>query len=195
MVSGLDVMAVLGSRSADALLESEYAKFPDDMKPRVDALAAYAAEGDPEFWDATFYSRYLGLVGDITSFEQGSGFYFTAKPAWNAKALLTSHGAWAELRHDTILYVKQVYAENAGGGDMEPTYRIRPYPRPIHYIEPNLPFFLGLEGLLAEMVSELDGRGLLGPEWEEKCLSLLDLVRNSRRSLKGKSWMSRSLRR
>ena len=64
-----------------------------------------------------------------SQFEPGAGFYFTETPAWGAKALLSAHGTWAELRHDTILYVKQVYgAEMSGGGDWEPTWRVEPIP-------------------------------------------------------------------
>jgi hypothetical protein len=73
-----------------------------------------------------------------------------------------------------------VYAEMSGGDDMEPTYSIIPYKRPAHYIEPNLPFFLTMESLLVNMITELGGRGLISEVWKEKYLSLLDLTRNSR---------------
>ncbi len=179
-VSGLDVMAVLGSERAYELLEPEFPMYDGRMKETVDSLRAFAAKSDGKVLDDTFYGNYLKLVGTLTSFEQGAGFYFTYKPAWNTKALLTSHAAWAELRHDTILYVKQVYAEKAGGDDMEPTYRTIPYRRPIHYIEPNLSFFLTMESLLEDMMESLENHDLMPVEWKEKYTSLLDLTRGSR---------------
>jgi len=179
-VSGLDIMAVLGSRRAYELLEPEFPMYNGRMKETVDSLKTIAVQGDGNILNDTFYGQYLKLVSTLASFEQGAGFFFTQKPAWNTKALLTSHAAWAELRHDTILYVKQVYAEKAGGGDMEPTYRTIPYQRPIHYIEPNLPFFLTMESLLEDMMAGLKNHDLMPVEWEEKYTSLLDLTRSSR---------------
>jgi len=35
--------------------------------------------------------------------------------AWARKDLNTLLGSWTELKHDTILYAKQVYAEMGGG--------------------------------------------------------------------------------
>lgn len=178
-VSGLEIMAVLGSQRAYELLEPEFPLYDGRMKETIDSLREYTAADNPEVLEGTFYGKYLTLLGDIAAFEQGAGFYFTHKPAWNTKALLTSHAAWAELRHDTILYVKQAYGEKAGGGDMEPTYRTVPYQRPIHYIEPNGSFFQSMESLLEDMVAKLGKYDLMPAEWYEKYISLLDLTRDS----------------
>lgn len=50
--------------------------------------------------------------------------------AWLDKQLTTALGAWTELKRDTILYAKQVYAEGAGA--MPPS---TPEP-PKGYVEP-----------------------------------------------------------
>jgi len=42
---------------------------------------------------------------------------FMRSQAWARKELNTYLGSWAELKHDTILYAKQVYAEAGGGGE------------------------------------------------------------------------------
>ena len=74
-----------------------------------------------------------------------------------------AHGTWAELRHDTILYAKQVYAEMGGGGWVA-TFRTKRLPQPVHYIEPNIPFWIssamGVQKIYAilEKYSFLDGR-------------------------------------
>jgi hypothetical protein len=68
------------------------------------------------------------------------------------------------LHHDTILYVKQNYAEMGGGGEEQPTFRTRPLPQPIHYIEPNIPFWItsaiGIQKIysILEKYNYLDGR-------------------------------------
>ena len=141
MVRGLDVMKVFGSRSADALLQlSDYQK-TEGLKQRLDGLEKDFASADDSFWNKSYYSQVLNQIKALATFEQGAGFYFTESPAWNIKSQLTAHAAWAELRHDTILYVKQVFAERAGDGDFEPTFRTKPLPKPVHYIEPNIPFW------------------------------------------------------
>ena len=40
--------------------------------------------------------------------------------AWLDKQLNTSLGSWTELKHDTILYAKQAYAEMGAGGHFPP---------------------------------------------------------------------------
>ena len=40
---------------------------------------------------------------------------FMLKQAWDRKELNTFLGSWTELKHDTILYTKQVYADEMGG--------------------------------------------------------------------------------
>ncbi len=150
MVRGLDVIALLGSRSAKALLRDEQARIPgyatafELLEAQAPALARAAST-------ESFYGGCLDLVGKLASFERGSAFYFTETPLWDTKSLITSHAAWAELRHDTILYSKQSAAERAGNGGWEPTFTTRDYPLQVHVIEPNLPFFYSLRGLLARL--------------------------------------------
>ena len=45
---------------------------------------------------------------------------FMHNNAWTHKDLQTALGSWTELKHDTILYAKQVMAEMGGGGPEEP---------------------------------------------------------------------------
>lgn len=139
-VKGLDIMKVLGSRTAEALLADEYSALPA-LKQELDSLQGMFDGFAKDFWQGSYYNQALYQIKTLADFEQGAGFYFTESPAWNIKSQITAHAVWAELRHDTILYAKQVYAERAGDGDYEPTYRTDPVPLPVNYIEPNLPFF------------------------------------------------------
>ena len=142
MVRGLDIMKVFGSNTADRFLreEGDYSKMPrlqetlNEMQKNLENL-----KGD--YWLSTYYTNILYQIKTMAVFENGAGFYFTEKPGWNLKAMNCAHGTWAELRHDTILYVKQVYAEKGGDGDW-PSFRTKPLPEPVHYIEPNIPFWI-----------------------------------------------------
>jgi hypothetical protein len=55
-----------------------------------------------------------------------------AGDAYRDKALSTSLASWAELRHDTILYVKQSYTAMLAGNASEPP----PPPETMYYVEP-----------------------------------------------------------
>ena len=152
MVMGLDIMKAFGSHTADLYLRDEY-EAHDELKPKLNELEQFFASKDEKFWTGTYYNMVLFETAAQSRFEPGSGFYFTETPKWAVKSMLASHGTWAELRHDTILYVKQVYGERAGGDDIEPTYRAEKLPQTVHYIEPNIPFFEGFRianALLAE---------------------------------------------
>jgi hypothetical protein len=142
MVSGLDIMKVFGSKAADRFLRvSDYPKYPG-LEKALNSLQQNMSNIKDDYWFSTYYTNILYQIRTQAVFENGAGFYFTEKPGWNLKAMNSAHGTWAELRHDTILYVKQSYAENAGGGDWEPTFRTKPLPKPVPYIEPNVPFWI-----------------------------------------------------
>ena len=174
-VHGTDVMTVMGGVRAKELM---YGLDPRNktLEPRFEAMAETFASRDPKVLADTFYNRYLYLVESMATFEQGQGFYFTEESGWDTKSLISSHASWAELRHDTILYVKQSYAERAGGGDIDATFRIEPYPRPVHYVEPNLEFFYSLRSLLDEGVQLLKDSGNLPAAYVEKFAIFSNIV-------------------
>lgn len=141
MVSGLDIMKAFGSRTADWLLQqSEYPMY-DELESKLNKINADFEMQPSSFWSKTYYNYVLAQIKALASFEQGAGFYWSESPLWNVKAMLSAHGTWAELKHDSILYAKQTYAEMGGGGDFEPTFRTKPLPLPVNYIEPNVPFW------------------------------------------------------
>ena len=164
MVRGLDVMKVFGSRTAESLLQSsDYPEMPG-LKQKLDALQGEFDSYDDGFWRQTYYNNVLFQVKSQAQFEPGAGFYFTESPAWGIKAMLSSHGTWSELRHDTLLYAKQSAAERAGDGDFEPTFRTEPIPDPVHYLEPNAPFWQGSAAAIQKLLQTLDSFGLLDEE-------------------------------
>jgi len=164
MVRGLDVMKAFGSQTADLLLQKSDYPSMEGLKTCLDGIEGEFAAKGSDFWTETYYNNVLYEVKTQAQFEPGAGFYFTETPAWGIKAMLASHGTWAELRHDTILYVKQVYAERAGDGDFNPTFRTEKVPEPVHYLEPDVPFWQGAVMSVQGLVVTLDRFGLMDDE-------------------------------
>ncbi len=153
---GLDVMAAMGSDRAyshlDALGETAYAQYPEQMQKMRDWTAGLSTEQ----WTETLYTTWL--YGFYPLLEQvGEGYpAFMQSEGWLDKQLNTSLGSWAELKHDTILYAKQVYAEMGAGGTLAPTPLLAR-----GYVEPVPEFFARLEALTQMTLEGLDSRNLL----------------------------------
>jgi hypothetical protein len=164
MVRGLDVMKVFGSATADELLrKSDYPRMAG-LEEKLGLMQKEFDALDADAWQKTYYNGVLYQVKTQAQFEPGAGFYFTESPAWGTRAMLAAHGTWAELRHDTILYVKQSGAERAGDGDFAPTFRTEPIPDPVHYLEPNVPFWQGSLVAVQNLIRTLDSFELLDEE-------------------------------
>lgn len=184
-VRGLDIMRIFGSTIAESffalqdynepgeesLFEGGLAlkKVHETLRSRVDKL-------DASYWNKTYYSNILGTIRAQATFGPGAGFYFTECPMWNMKSLISSHATWAELKHDTILYAKQPYAEKGGGDDWDGlTSRVKPLPVPRNYIEPNLSFWeLGMKGT-GKLFSIYNSFGLMDDETARVLTSLMDM--------------------
>ena len=173
-VKGLDIMKALGSQSADLLLQKDYSDFPK-LKATLDKIEKEAVSSPDKILGKTYYGKTLNEVGLQARFEQGSGFYFTESPAWSVKSLLSAHGTWAELRHDTILYTKQAFAELGGGPGPELTYRVKKIPNPVHYIEPNLAFWKNTASSVDVLINALKPYKLI----DENNLQKLEMLKDA----------------
>ena len=111
--SELDVQFVLGNNAAAPHLKPEldqwgYQGVLHEMRFLVDSHPQ-------EFWDGSFYNGWLSAIralSDNADFESRPEPMRTA--AWADKGLNTQAASWAELRHDTLLYVKQSYSGEPG---------------------------------------------------------------------------------
>ncbi|MDD3654416.1 MAG: DUF3160 domain-containing protein, partial [Desulfotomaculaceae bacterium] len=113
---GLDIPAAMGSAEAysilDAMGETAYRGYPENM----DKMKTHIAGLSQETWTQNLYWSWLYTLKTLTQ-EKPEGYpSFMRNPAWARKELNTYLGSWAELKHDTILYAKPVYAEAGGGG-------------------------------------------------------------------------------
>jgi hypothetical protein len=110
MPDPLDVaFAALGNNQAAALLGAElerHAYAPDLAKMRV-----LADDHGESFWGANLYNTWLAALRALspTGAAQSAPLEIAGTEAWGRRVLNTQLASWAELRHDTILYVKQSY--------------------------------------------------------------------------------------
>jgi len=137
---GLDLMALLGSERAKEILESSgdtqysaYEKKFSELKKEIDSLSK-------EDWSKNLYLNWLYVLKSLNS-EFGKGYpTFMQTKAWQDKELTTALASWTELRHDTLLYVKQSYTMAEMGGMFQP-------PPVVGYVEPVPEFYARLLAL------------------------------------------------
>lgn len=148
--SGLDVAATLGSARASALVSgpgpynaTRYANYAGQL-----AKARQANRTLPDNlyggWLDTLRAEWGPVPPGAPAFMKGD--------AWGDKALATGLGSWAELRHDTLLYVKQT---GGGGGGRGPT------PIPPAYVEPVPLVYARLSALVGRLKATLIAEGIL----------------------------------
>lgn len=171
---GLDIPAAMGSERAYQILEqlgeTSYENYPQQME-KMRAWTAGLTQAD---WTETLYNTWLYSFYPLLEVP-GDGYpAFMRSTAWLDKQLNTVLGSWAELKHDTILYAKQVYAELGGGPPPPP-----PLP-PKGYVEPVPQFFARLAALTAMTRSGLESRGLLD-ELDRQSLETLENLAQSLR--------------
>lgn len=111
--SELDVQFVLGNNAAAHHLKPELDKY--GYQGTLHEMRFLVDSHPQEFWDANFYNGWLAAIrslGEHSDFDSLPESMRTA--AWADKGLNTQTASWAELRHDTLLYVKQSYSGGNG---------------------------------------------------------------------------------
>jgi hypothetical protein len=149
---GLDFFAALGSDEALNILkgmgEDQYANFDTQTAKVRTELAGLK----PDSWTQNLYWSWLYSFQPIIA-PKGSAYPpFMQSQAWTRKDLQAALGSWTELKHDTLLYAKQVMAEMGGGGAEQP---------PHGYVEPNPEAYARLLALAQMTEDGLQSRNLL----------------------------------
>jgi hypothetical protein len=129
---GLDICAVLGSKRALEILETEGDTEYTEYYNQLDNLIEEFSLKTVEEWKQNLYWRWLYALLPLLEENKDANLpYFIQSPAWVDKKLQTVLGSWTELRHDTVLYAKQSYTMASKGMPPEPilTYGyVEPYP-------------------------------------------------------------------
>jgi len=148
----LDIFAAMGSEEAYSILdemdETHYLNYDEQMTKLRGEISALELDS----WTQNLYWSWLYSFQPLIEVKGETYPAFMRTPAWTRKDLHTALGSWTELKHDTILYAKQAYAE-MGGGFEEPELR--------GYVEPNPEAFARLAALTRMTIDGLQARGLL----------------------------------
>lgn len=178
MTTALMAMDILGSKTskthvnewvqtnaqnADKVLANRLALLRDEFKKIPDTV-----------WTQNIYWGWLHTIRSLFIEDLNKKGYpnFVKSEDWNNKNLQTALGSYTELKHDTLLYAKQSYAEMGGGGPLE-----NPPPVPKGYVEPNIQFMDRLIAL-TEMTSEgLSNRDLIDGTFKSRNEDFLAAVK------------------
>jgi hypothetical protein len=147
----LDFLAVQGSEEAYTLLEmmgeTEYVNYDTQFTKVSNEVSELGLDS----WTQNLYWSWLYALQPIFAPKGEQYPAFMQTRAWLRKDMQTALSSWTELKHDTILYAKQVMAEMGGGPDEMPK----------GYVEPNPEAYARLLALAEMTRSGLDSRGLL----------------------------------
>lgn len=177
---GLDVLAAFGSELAERILRDEGdTEYEGYFEKLSDLRALYARDE----LGRDLYHRWLGVLRTLLEAPPETAPAFMQNEAWGCKQLNAALGSWAELRHDTILYIKQSYTSVPRGLAVPP-------PAPPAYLEPCPLVYRRLSAMVAQMREQLDGWGMLDPGVGSKLVEfealLAELTDIAERELQGK---------
>ena len=149
----LDVPAAFGSQAAyDILAAQGDTTFPN-FDEQLDMVRQGVAEAPTTLWKASLSAQWLNMLRPLLD-EKGEGWPNAMRGnAWARRNLKTFGGSFAELKHDTVLYAKQVMAE-AGGVGIDPR-------DDRGYVEPEPAVFGRLGSLVQATATGLSSFGLL----------------------------------
>ncbi len=179
---GLDVLSAMGSDEAYVLLdemgEAQYGGYVEQM----DKVRGEMAALEMDSWTQNLYWTWLYSLRSIIAPKDERYPAFMHTRAWADKDLHTALGSWTELKHDTILYAKQAYAELTA---MPPQAALK------GYVEPNPEAYARLTALTRMTLAGLDERDLLSSDdrdsLEQLEDTLLSLTTIAEKELRGES--------
>ena len=116
--SALDIaFSVLGNDQTVPQIASRIANTNDHVwrdghpyQHNLTAVRRVMDSQDPSVWTNNIYDCWLTCLRELSAPTTGPEFPDAMRtPAWAMKTLNTQLASWTELRHDTVLYVKQPY--------------------------------------------------------------------------------------
>ncbi len=150
MPSALFVPAAFGDQQAKEYSGQFLEQSADFNRSEVEAFFGKLAQKQADIkkvtqkeWFDSLGSSWLYILGSLTH-NYGSHYpaYMQSK-SFLSKQIQSFLGSYAELKHDTLLYAKQSYAELGAGGEE------RPIPPVVKgFVEPNLEFWNRFNALL-----------------------------------------------
>lgn len=172
---GLDLFAAMGSQRALEHLTAAGDTAKGGYQEQFAKVKRVVDGYDEQTWTQNLYWSWLYTLRPMLE-QPGAGYpEFMRSPAWADKQLNTALGSWTELKHDTILYAKQVYAES-GAGALPP-----PVPEPPKgYVEPVPEVYARISALASMTLDGLKTRGLLAQPDEQALTQMVEIANRLR---------------
>ena len=160
----MDVPAAMGSEEALRILTNmtDVNNWPD-YSENMQKLKEDISSGKDLLWPISISSSWLSALYPLTGACGKDKPAFMRSSAWTDKDLNTFLGSYTELKHDTVLYSKQVMAEL---GDVGDGWVMAP-PDDRGYVEPRPEVYSKLSDIAKEVKTTLQGYGLLRKDVSE----------------------------
>lgn len=166
--SVLDVPAALGSETALHILTDNGVMGYEGYGENLNLLREGLGKENHTLWTSSLYANWLNTLRPLLEVK-GEGYpSFMQSEEWRRKDLECFAGSFTELKHDTILYSKQVIAEMGGDYEEEPDYRGYVEPEPVVYTR-----FARLSDMTARGLEEY---GMLSQEDQENLSRLTQMA-------------------
>ncbi len=164
----LDTAAALGSKEAFEILTeigaTEFKNYTDNLTIVSDKFN----NSDATLWNASLYAGWLNTLRPLFE-EKGEGYpMYMQSSEWAKKNLETFAGSYAELKHDTILYAKQLMAEMGGGSEEVLDDR--------GYVDPQPVIYSRFKYLSEKTKEGLEGYGMLDDSQRENLNKLSEMA-------------------
>ena len=176
---GLDFFAAMGVSPAEQILIEEGQQWKD-FKPMLTKMKTRMQEIN---WDETIATQWMNAL-KVVSDKADNQPYFMGTPEWDKKNLNAMLASWAELKHDAILYAKQPFGAECGGGGL-------PEPVVMGYVEPNVGFWNKAIELLDNTSKLLKEQGMLTEKVDDATTRIREeaefLLRTSEKELRGET--------
>ena len=164
----LDTPAALGSDEALKILEEKGATDYEGYTDNLTIMSEHFNNDDATLWNASLYSGWLNTLRPLLE-EKGQGYpSYMHSSEWNKKNLETFAGSYTELKHDTVLYAKQIMAEMGGGDEEVLDDR--------GYVDPQPVVYSRFKFLSEKTKEGLDGYGMLSDSSRENLDKLSEIA-------------------
>ena len=164
----LDVPAALGSDMALTILKEQGAVEFSGYGENMEQLKKFLSQENDTLWSSSLYAGWLHTLRPLLV-PKGEGYpVFMQSKEWTKKNLECFAGSFTELKHDTVLYSKQVIAEM--GGDYIEDIDSRGYVEPEPYV------YARFAALAGETSKGLKAYGMLSQADEENLFILYEIA-------------------
>ena len=181
--TALMVSTLMGSKTSGQYLttwvKNNAPKSDKVLVDKMNDLNIYFGKVTPQQWTQNIYWSWLYTIKSLFTDDLDKTNYpgFVKSPLWETKNLQSFLGSWTELKHDTLLYAKQSYAEMGAGGPGEEAIPAVPK----GYVEPNIQFYDRLIALVNLTTDGLKNFDLLPENLSAKNDSFIESLNLYRR--------------